>query len=257
MELDIPKSTVHDVLHKDLKMKAYKIHLTQHLLEEDYGTRLDWCKWIHSKFLMDKTLIDKITFSDEATFHISGKVNRHNCRIWGTEDPKEVFEYERDSPKTNVWCAMNKERIFGPYFFTEKTVNGASYLDMLQNFFIPLLRRLGILKKIFFQQDGAPPHYALDVRSYLNKTFGDEWMGRGGPNSWPPRSPDLTPLDFYLWGYVKSKVYATKPRDLKELKERITTTIQGIPQQHLHNVIASFQHRVQHCIDRDGGHVEI
>ena len=64
-----------------------------------------------------------------------------------------------------------------------------------------------IRSMLIFQQDGAPPHFRLTVRAHLEETYGDRWIGRGGPTSWPPRSPDLTPLDFYAWGYMKNYVY--------------------------------------------------
>ena len=60
-------------------------------------------------------------------------------------------------------------------------------------------------------QDGAPPHWAQRVRDWLNPKMLDQWIGRGGPQdrnvAGPPRSPDLTPMDFYVWGHIKSKVY--------------------------------------------------
>jgi len=55
---------------------------------------------------------------------------------------------------------------------------------------------------IIFQQDGAPPHRGSHVRWFLDATFPNRWNGRDGPTPWPPRSPDITPLDFFLWGYV-------------------------------------------------------
>ena len=71
--------------------------------------------------------------------------------------------------------------------------------------------------RIGYQQDGAPPHWRMDVRDSLNATFPNRWIGRDGPNCWPPRSPDLTPLDFFLWGYVKDRVFATPVNDIGEL----------------------------------------
>ncbi|GBL92675.1 hypothetical protein AVEN_119075-1 [Araneus ventricosus] len=52
---------------------------------------------------------------------------------------------------------------------------------------------------VIFQQDGAPPHYGNIVREFLDTTFPQRWIGRGAVMAWPPRSPDITPLDFYLW----------------------------------------------------------
>ena len=57
--------------------------------------------------------------------------------------------------------------------------------------------------QVIFQQDGASPHWGLEVRQFLNDTFPDGWIGRDGSIPGPPRSPDTTPLDFFLWGYVK------------------------------------------------------
>ncbi|GBM96102.1 hypothetical protein AVEN_29504-1 [Araneus ventricosus] len=53
---------------------------------------------------------------------------------------------------------------------------------------------------VIFQQDGAPPHYGNIVREFLDTTFPQRWISRGAVMAWPPRSPDITPLDFYLWG---------------------------------------------------------
>ena len=62
----------------------------------------------------------------------------------------------------------------------------------------------------FFQQDGAPAHYGLIVRNWLDSKLPGRWIGRRGPIEWPARSTDLTPLDFYIWGYLKQKVYQKK-----------------------------------------------
>jgi hypothetical protein len=59
---------------------------------------------------------------------------------------------------------------------------------------------------IFFQQDGAPCHYASNVRRLLNDVFPGKWIGRAGPIAWPRRSPDLTPMDYFLRGQVKTVV---------------------------------------------------
>ena len=137
-------------------------------------------------------------FSNEATFHVSGKVNKHNIRIWGSQNPCKVLERERDSPKINVWCGLMHNQIIGPFIFAESTITANIYLDMLKHYVVPQLEEFQ--PRVVFQQDGAPPHWGLIVRDFLNETFPNRWIGRNCPTPWPPRSPDITPLDFFLWG---------------------------------------------------------
>jgi hypothetical protein len=81
-------------------------------------------------------------FTDEATFHLSGKGNRHKVRIWGTENPREIEEHVRDAPKLNFFFfgAGSSVKVYGPFFFAEPTVTGISYLDMLENHLMPQLQ---------------------------------------------------------------------------------------------------------------------
>jgi hypothetical protein len=98
------------------------------LLLETVGSR---CLEMLSRKYDDDAFMNHVVFSDKTTFHVSCKVNRHNCRIWGSENPHEVMEHERDSPKLNVCCALTSDSVIGPFFFEETTVTGASYLNML------------------------------------------------------------------------------------------------------------------------------
>ena len=81
---------------------------------------------MQERFAVDG-LADWLIFSDEATFRLSGMVNRHNVRIWGTENPRVVIEDVRDSPKVNVFCAISSEKVYGPFLFEQPTVNGMIY----------------------------------------------------------------------------------------------------------------------------------
>jgi len=158
----------------------------------------------------DDDLLTKIIFSDEATFHLSGKVNRYIVRIRRSENPLATLEVERDSPKLNVFCAVSKETVYGPFIFEGQTVTGRRYLEMLTNCLIPQLaaERYDYL----FQHDGAPQHWHLAVRTFLNENLPNRWIGCAGQNDqvfckWPPKSPDLTVCEFFLRGYVKDRVY--------------------------------------------------
>ncbi|GFV66516.1 DUF4817 domain-containing protein [Trichonephila clavipes] len=116
--------------------------------------------------------------------------------------------------KLTVWCTLWAGGIIGPYFFKNDeghnvTVNGDRYRAMITNFFIPELNNHDV-QELWFQQDGATYHTARATIYLLKETFGDSLISRFGPVNWPPRSCDLTPLDYFLWGYVKSLVYADK-----------------------------------------------
>ncbi|GFU94011.1 uncharacterized protein TNCV_2391001 [Trichonephila clavipes] len=87
---------------------------------------------------------------------------------------------------------------------------------MITNFFIPKLNNHDV-QELGFQQDGATCHTARATIDLLKDTFGDRLISRFGLVNWPPRSCDLTPLDYFLWGYVKSLVYADKPQTLDHL----------------------------------------
>ena len=166
-----------------------------------------------------------MVFSDEATFHVSGKVNKHNIRIWGSENPCEVVEKEKDSPKINVWCGLMHNQIIGPFIFAESTITANIYLDMLKNYVAPRLEE--------FQQDGAPPHWGLIVRDFLNETFPNRWIGRNGPTPWPPRSPDITSL-----------VYRTPVRDVKTLQSRIIDVLATVNEEMLENTWREIEYRL-------------
>uniref|UniRef100_A0A1Y1L7H2 Tc1-like transposase DDE domain-containing protein n=1 Tax=Photinus pyralis TaxID=7054 RepID=A0A1Y1L7H2_PHOPY len=89
-------------------------------------------------------------------------------------------------------------------------MNGEQYLRFLQETLFDYLEELPLQlrQRLWYQHDGAPPHFNRAVIDHLNATFPNRWIGRGGPVAWPPRSPDLTPLDFFLWGHLKNLVYS-------------------------------------------------
>ena len=100
------------------------------------------------------------------------------------------------------------------------------------------------------------PHYGIQVRRFLDQQFPDAWIGRRGPVEWPPRSPDLSPLDFYLWGHLKFMVYQVKIQDINHLKERITDAIRSIPSNVLMRVHQQWETRVNMCFENNGNYIE-
>ena len=107
--------------------------------------------------------------------------------------------------------------------------------------------------KSYFQQDGAPPHYHHDVRAHLEAAFPDTLIGRRGTIEYPARSADLTPIDFFLWGYLKDKVYCTTPRTIDALKLEIERQCRDIPNDLFRDVCESLG---ACCLDNNGHQFE-
>ncbi|GFW63673.1 transposable element Tcb2 transposase [Trichonephila clavipes] len=187
---------------------------------------------------------------DEAHFWLKGYVNKQNCRIWSKANPQVYVETPLHPEKLTVWCALWAGGIIGPYFFKNDeghnvTVNGDRYRAMITNFFIPELNNQDV-QELWFQQDGATCHTARATIDLLKDTFGDRLISRFGPVKWPPRSCDLTPLDYFLWGYVKSLVYADKPQTLDHLEDNIRRVIADIRPQMLEKVIDNWTSRLDY-----------
>lgn len=262
-QLNTSKNTVSRLLRK-LKYHPYKVHLVQELSDDDFDRRAEFCETMIDRSNANPELIRNIVFSDESTFSLNGTVNKQNCRYWADENPHWMMEANTQYPqRVNVWAGIVSNRVIGPYFFNG-TLDGEQYLDFLR---FELLPALAVLfpnaedpdapdPRIWFQQDGAPPHYARPVREFLQHNFPNRWIGRRGPIEWPARSPDLTPLDFFLWGYLKSKVYFNRPENVEALKERIRQEIRSISPEKIDNVQQSFYHRLGHCLAVNGQQFE-
>ncbi|GFW85371.1 DUF4817 domain-containing protein [Trichonephila clavipes] len=109
--------------------------------------------------------------------------------------------------------------------------------------------------ELWFQQDGATCHTARATIDLLKDTFGNHLISRFGPVNWPPRSCDLTPLDYFLWGYVKSLVYADTPQTLDHLEDNIRRVIAYIRPQMLEKVTENWTSRLDYIRASRGSHM--
>ena len=162
---------------------------------------------------------------------------------WANENPNIVEEKTVNLPGVAIWCSLSSRRLIGPYFF-EETVTRQTYLQMLE-IIIPRLNDLiENENEVYFQQGGALPHLHVNVRNFLDRTVSQRWIGRrGSATDFPPRSPDLTPLNFYLRGTLKNTVYAIKPQTLEELRDQIEHAINDISLATIQTVCISVRRR--------------
>ena len=179
--------------------------------------------------------------SDKAHFHLGGYVNKENCRIQGSENSKMIIEKPLDPERVTVWCGFWTGGIIGPYFFLNEageavSVNGLRYRTMINEFLWTEQEDMDV-DIVYFQQDGATHHTSAETIGLLREKFPGRVISRNGDYNWPPISCDLTPLDFFLWGQMKDKIYADAPQLIQELKEKIRTVINEIDPQMCENFI--------------------
>lgn len=254
-EFHVSVGSVHKVLKQE-GYKSFKFGNHQELLPWDSEQRALFCETMVENINADQGLLNRICFTDESTFTLTHHVNNQNCRYW-SKDNLHLFSqtHTQYRQSVNVWTGLLNGRLLGP-FFIEGTLTGPKYLSLLQESIIPSINELH-LNNVWYQHDGAPAHYTRQVQNALNTTFPHRWIGRGGHIHWPPRSPDLSPLDYSIWGLLKTKVYTPVPlNNVEELKNRIRLCAAQIPVEALQNITREFYDRLGFCLAQNGGHFE-
>lgn len=256
LEVDVEQRSVQRIL-KAHKMHPYHIQLFQELFPEDYQRRLEFCLWAQNRRNEQRNFADLVLFGDESTFHRNGSVNRHNFHYYSEEKPHFVRYISQIRWSLNVWGGIVGNYVIGPYFF-EQRVTGEVYLDFLQNHLPELLAQVPneTREEMWFLHDGAPVHHTGPIIHFLNATYPDRWIGRGGPVTWPARSPDLTKMDFSIWGFVKEQVYKIPPTTKEDMRVRIRNCFQDISIEMCRNMSSNFEKRIALCIQERGRHFE-
>lgn len=208
---------------------------------------------------INNRLFQHILWSDESRFISNGKPNKRNEHYWATENPHYVNPIQNQGHYgINVWCGIIGMHLVGPYFY-ENVLNANGYLQFLQEELPPLLAHVPLQLRLnmWLQHDGAPPHKARRVTEYLHNTFANRWIGINGPIEWAPKSPDLTPLDYFLWGTLKNQVYKTPTRNLDHLKEKIRDACENLSREMLFKAATrEVRKRLDKCLEVEGMHIE-
>lgn len=255
--LGISQSKICQVLKRDHR-RPYHFQPVQGLCPGDAERRLNYCRWVLNSIQNNRDFLFNILWTDESCFTRRGIVNFHNLHVWAHENPHAIrprsFQHEFS---TNVWIGIYGNHVFGPYFLPQR-VNSQNFLQFFEEEHANMWEDipLNLRGQSWIQLDGCPAHYGRNVRNWLNNNYPGRWIGRGGPVAWPPRSPDLTPLDFFVWGFIKEKVYTTPVNTLDELHNRIRDACNEIRVHHLVNLRRSIVRRCEMCIEKNGLHFE-
>jgi Helix-turn-helix domain (DUF4817) len=258
-ELNVSHKTVWRIL-KDYSLYPYHIQRVQALLPQDFLNRVNFCNWFQENSLRVPNFSKIILFTDEANFSRNKIMNFHNDHMWAENNPHAIIEGRHQHQfSVNVWAGIIGNILVGPHFFPNR-LNGDVYYNFIRDDLPELMDAVPLRTRLlmWFMHDGAPPHFAIAVRNYLNQQYPDRWIGRGGPHQWPARSPDLNPLDFYLWGHLKQLVYSTPIETVDELQLRIINGFNMIrARPEIFQLVRdNLSHRVDGCLLAHGGHFQ-
>lgn len=254
-QLRYSQSFVWRTLHQEV-LHPYHRQNVQSLLPGDEMQRRVFCEWLLEMNTQNVGFPNVIFWSDESLFTRNGIYNPHNEHVWSLENPRALrirsFQHRFS---INIWSGIFNGSLFMQVL--PQRLNGNSYLALLENHVeytilddIPLATR----ELMWYQHDGAPPHISQNVVRWLNHHFGQRWIGRNGPVHWPARSPDLNPLDFFLWGAVKRLVYSEQINTPEQLQERINNAFHQIQATiNFEQITFSLLKRCRACVRANGG----
>lgn len=265
-DVGLPSATFNRIVRLDLHFHPYKMFVRHELKAVDFPRRLRYAEWFLNACNNNRFLFN-VVVGDEAVFSMNGKVSSQNVRMYAPKGnpPEHNYDAKNSRQKIHVWGGLcGNGSVLGPFIF-HQNVNARTYLDLLNTQVFPALGRVydvvlraNDANRLWWIQDGAPAHTARIVRRRLTEVFGERVIGLGHTIAWPARSPDLTPCDFFLWGYMKQKVFKTPPENLDDLRGRIEREFENLRRhpEIVRNAIRAMQAKATKCIDKNGHHVE-
>lgn len=256
-DLGITFSSIQRILEK-YNMHDYKFTSVQAMKPQDGPHRVEFCEMLLIRIQEDPHFLSKIIWTDESKFSKEGIFNRRNNHYWANENPHATRERGcQEKFSFNVFALLKDNEI--RYLIYDEKLNSNKYLDILATVVEEFTDNLSLqdYRTCWYQLDGAPAHCTAEVTAALDRMFEDRWFRRLGPWNWPPRSPDITPLDFYLWGTLKEKVYQTPVHTREELENRVNQAFQDIDLQSLRKATCDgVNARILKCLEVDGQHFE-
>lgn len=255
-ELNVNARTVRRVLKRN-GYHCFKVQTTQELFPEDNFRRMEFCEIMLNRQNENEHFLENIVFCDESSFSLHKKHNPSVTRYYSKKNKHLSVAVRTQRPqKLNVWTGMLGDHIIGP-FFIDGNLNGRKYLQLLQNEVIPSIRRLPInFQAVWFQQDGCSSHNYRAAIDFLNQTFPDRLISTHGTINWPARSCDLSPNDFFLWGFIKEEIYRhdyERARNLAELRQKIINFCANITPEQLRSMRRNLYDRFGYCLAKEGG----
>ena len=263
LQLGLAQSSVHGIIHKDLNLSCFRKFNVEGLTEGEMQRRVERAKILLERYPTDAALRRaRVWFSDESVFTINQKVNKRNDRVYSrrSDERRRDVSPARIEVTTRAHggrimvgaCVGHAGKTELVFFESSVRLDQNKYREVLEEHYFPDIRAY-CGDRWTFQQDGATCHTARSVRDFLENACPQHIE----PEAWPPKSPDLNPMDFFVWGELQRLVYrGVKIRDLDHLRERLQVCWAKISQRQVIKAIEAFPKRLEACIACGGGRFE-
>lgn len=265
--LGISHTAVNKIVKQEIKFKSYKYHTTPKLTEKMISDRLEKAKKLQNKLKRSNVKVSRdyrppekgqkrlIFFSDEKNFDIEQHFNVQNDRFL-TDDRSKVPSVERSKfPKSVMVLGVvsNRGDVMPPFFFPERSrLTAEAYVQVLKSKVVPWMENIAQGQSYTFQQDGAPAHTAGITQTWLSANTPDFW----GKEVWPPNSPDLNPLDYFVRSVIERDVNRQPHSDIASLKVKIEEVMSNLDRNMVISSTEAFRRRLDRVVSGDGAFLD-
>ncbi|CAK9827593.1 Transposable element Tcb1 transposase [Anthophora retusa] len=252
--LGVSEASIRRIAQEDLRYTSYVLKVRQMLSETAKTKRIARCNLILCS-LKNEAAGRLRFFSDEKIFTVDAKVNRRNDR-WLAHDPADVPVVARTKfpASVHVLSVVSSEGdVMPPHFFKKgETINKEVYLRILSTTVKPWMETIASGRSYIFQQDGAPAHTSHLIQNWLSDNVDMFWS----KDFWPANSPDLNPLDYYVWSVIKRVSNKSRHPNVASLQAAIEAAFANLDKEQLKRACSRFRSRIEAVIAAEGGYIE-
>ena len=264
---EISRSTVRRIID-DKDISNFKRAKTPAMKDATRQRRVERACGLIEKFENNPRLIERCVWQDEKDFTLDVPVNHQNDRVYyrgkKSDIPSENLEQttKKMSRKVMVSAGICFHGVTQPFFVNNKglKVNAINYHRHLRTQLFPAIEKISKRNNWLFIQDGASSHTSNLVQGYLAETLKNRFISK---TEWPPSSPDVNPLDYFFWDFVKTKVYAGRKgkafQNEKELQTRIRSVWKDCAKEipTMRKAIRQFLPRLKAINEKDGHSIKM
>lgn len=253
--LGVSKGTMARIVKEDLHLYAYRITTQPNLDDAAKNRRIQFAYWVRR--WLRKQQMETILFSDEKYFSIDGIFNRQNDRVYALNrqdadsagGTRRIVKFPK---KIMVWLGATKNGLTTPIFFKPgETLTHENYIDVVLPHALSEGHRL-LGGHFIYQQDGATPHRHRKSQAWCAQNF-PQFIEE---KTWPPNSPDLNVLDYYVWDAIGNNIQWNKVHNYITLGEEVKKGVAKVSQTHLARSVLSWSRRIHSLLRTKGAYIK-